>query len=146
MVDTLTFKVKKRQKIEIEFYLAPEEEGSSEPDGPYHFLAPKSAMMVLPVLEDSDDQSATLRAIFDWLGMGLNRWDWVNVQNAAPVTIAEGDSSPVLVPKEMPEDYQGPQAQRIEARLRDDGDDLDIDSLSEVIQGLTEKVADRPTT
>lgn len=143
MVDTLTFKVKKRTKVEIEFYLAPEEEGSAEPDGPYHFLAPKSAMMVLPVLEDSDDQSASLRAIFDWLGMGLNRWDWLNTK-AADVTTEDGAA--VVVPQTMPDDWQGQQAQRIEKRLRDDGDDLDIDSLAEVIQGLTEKVADRPTT
>jgi len=143
MVDTLTFKVKKRQKIEIEFYLDPEEEGTADRDGPYHFLAPKSAMMVLPVLEDSEDQSATLRGIFDWLGMGLNRWDWANTQAAAVTT---EDGAAVVVPQEMPKEWQGPQVQRIEKRLRDDKDDLDIDSLSEVIKGLTEKVADRPTT
>ena len=139
MADTLTFKVKKRQKIEITFDL----ESPDESVETYHFLAPKSAMMVLPVLEDSDDQSATLRAIFDWLGMGLNRWDWQNTQ-AAEVT-TEGGAA-VVVPKDMPEGWVGDQVQRIERRLKDDNDDLDIDSLSEVIQGLTEKVADRPTT
>lgn len=139
MADTLTFKVKKRQKIEITFDL----ESPDESTETYHFLAPKSAMMVLPVLEDAEDGSAAMRGVFDWLGMGLNRWDWQE-QQAAPTTDENG--AVVVVPKEMPENWQGPQAQRIEQRLRDDTDDLDIDSLSDVIRGLTEQVADRPTT
>lgn len=36
--------------------------------------------------------------------------------------------------------------QRIQARLKDPEDDLDVDTLSEVVAGLSEKVGGRPTT
>lgn len=38
------------------------------------------------------------------------------------------------------------QAAHLEARLRDPGDDLDVDTLAEIIMWLTEQVAGRPTT
>lgn len=36
--------------------------------------------------------------------------------------------------------------ERIKKRLRDPKDDLDVDTLSDVIKGLSEKVSGRPTT
>lgn len=148
MAEALRFTVKRRKRTTVEFYLdpAPGEDGTSpdSSDGPYYFTAPKSAMMVLPIVTgDADDQSATLRAVFDWLGTGLNAYDWA--QGNGRETVSENGAE-VAVPKTRPEEWMGPQAQRIEKRLRDPEDDLDIDSLSEVIKGLAEEAGERPTT
>lgn len=38
----------------------------------FSFVPPKSALMVMPVLDaDADDANAETRATFDWLGAGL---------------------------------------------------------------------------
>lgn len=111
----LEFKVAKRRAKPITFTLGvePGEKATEEGDHVYSFTPPKSAVMMMPVL-DSDEVTdiGMTRATFDWLSEGLSEED----------------------------------SDRIMARLRDPKDDLDIDTLAEVIQGLSEKVSGRPST
>lgn len=82
----------------------------------YSFNPPKSAVMMMPILEPNPDKAQgnldLTRATFDWLGDGLSEED----------------------------------NERIKARLKDPKDDLDVDTLGKVVEGLSEKVAGRPTT
>lgn len=83
-------------------------------DHEYTFTPPKSAVMLMPVLEASDGNMGVsmTKSTFDWLGQGLS----------------EADNDRVI------------------KRLRDPKDDLDVDTLSNVVEKLSEKVAGRPTT
>lgn len=86
-------------------------------DHVYTFTPPKSAVMLMPLIEPgeggaAEQNLAVTKATFDWLGSGLS----------------ESDS------------------QRIQTRLRDPKDDLDIDTLATVVQRLSENVGGRPTT
>jgi hypothetical protein len=87
-------------------------------DHVYHFEPPKSAVMLMPILEvDTTNGTGSVgvdmtKATFDWLGQGLSLEDRTRVIN----------------------------------RLRDPKDDLDVDSLSDVVQGLSARVAGRPTS
>lgn len=84
-------------------------------DHEYVFTPPKSAVMLMPILEvdsTSDEGLGLTKATFDWLGSGLSQED----------------------------------RERVIARLKDPQDDLDIDTLTEVVQALSERVAARPTT
>ena len=100
---SLEFKTAKRRIDPINFTL----------DGrAMTFIPPKSAVMVLPVIDNAADETAILRATFDWLGEGLGEDDIAFLLN----------------------------------RLRDKEDDLDIDGLGEIVQGLGEEIAGRPTT
>lgn len=83
----------------------------------YTFDPPKSAVMLMPILEVGYEGTGSTgvdmtKATFDWLGQGLNEVDRT----------------------------------RVISRLRDPKDDLDVDSLSDVVQGLSAKVAGRPTS
>jgi hypothetical protein len=83
-------------------------------DHVYSFDPPKSAVMLMPVLENGDGNGgiAMTKATFDWLGQGMSKED----------------------------------NDRILARLKDPKDDLDVDTLSNVVEALSSKVAGRPTT
>lgn len=87
-------------------------------DHVYTFTPPKSAVMLMPLIDPTEGSSeeqrnlAVTKATFDWLGEGLS----------------EADN------------------QRIQARLKDPRDDLDVPTLAEVVQGLSEHVGGRPTT
>lgn len=81
----------------------------------YTFTPPKSALMLMPVIDGSSDGDglAVTKATFDWLGDGLSLED----------------------------------QKRINDRLKDNKDDLDIDTVSEVIKALSERASGgRPTT
>lgn len=82
----------------------------------YTFVPPKSAVMLMPILETSSsggERNMDLtKATFDWLGDGMSEED----------------------------------NERIKSRLKDKNDDLDVDTLSKVVEGLSEKVSARPTT
>jgi hypothetical protein len=103
-VTDLDFKVAKRRRQPITFSL----EGD---DHEYSFKPPKTAAMVLPML-DSDSDLGAAKAAFDWLDQGLSKED----------------------------------QDRISARLKDEDDDLDIATIEEVVEALTERVTGRPTT
>lgn len=112
----LQFTVAKRRSEAITFTLGVEagEKVTKEAEHVYTFTPPKTARMMMPVL-DADDEVSELgmtKATFDWLGDGLSEQDM----------------------------------ERIKKRLRDPKDDLDIDTLGTVIQGLSEKVNARPST
>jgi hypothetical protein len=87
-------------------------------DHVYNFDPPKSAVMLMPILEvDTSNGTGSVgvdmtKATFDWLGQGLSTED----------------------------------RERVIARLRDPKDDLDVDNLSSVVQGLSARVAGRPTS
>lgn len=84
-------------------------------DHEYSFVPPKSALMLMPVIDGSagGDGLAVTKATFDWLGDGLSLED----------------------------------QKRINDRLKDGKDDLDIDTVSEVIKALSERASGgRPTT
>lgn len=83
-------------------------------DHEYVFTPPKSAVMLMPILEpDGDNEGLGLtKATFDWLGTGLSIED----------------------------------RERVIGRLKDQRDDLDIDTLTEIVSKLSERVAGRPTT
>jgi hypothetical protein len=85
-------------------------------DHEYSFIPPKSALMLMPVIDGSasgDGGLAVTKATFDWLGEGLSLED----------------------------------QKRINDRLKDNKDDLDIDTVSEVIKALSERASGgRPTT
>jgi hypothetical protein len=83
-------------------------------DHVFTFNPPKSAIMLMPVLEATDGNMGVgmTKATFDWLGEGLSKED----------------------------------NERILRRLKDKADDLDVDTLSTVVEKLSEKVAARPTT
>lgn len=103
----LEFTVAKRRQQPITFTLGDDHE--------YVFNAPKSAVMMMPVFDSTDDGVSELditKSTFDWLGEGLSEED----------------------------------SKRIKDRLRDPGDDLDIDTLSDVVKQLSEKVSARPST
>lgn len=82
----------------------------------YVFTPPKSAVMMMPVIDAnaaSDNAGIDItKATFNWLGEGLSD-----------------------------EDHD-----RILTRLRDPEDGLDVDTLADVVKALTEKVASRPST
>lgn len=101
---SLEFTTAKRRTEPIKFTLDGDE---------YTFVPPKTASMLLPVLdvESNDRDSAYVKAALDWLENGL--------------------------PTE--------QAAKLESRLRDPEDDLDIDTLDSIIQKLAEEAAGRPT-
>jgi hypothetical protein len=90
----------------------PEKRGKD--DHVYNFDPPKSAVMLMPVLEQGDGNGgvAMTKSTFDWLGQGLSQEDNDRILN----------------------------------RLKDPKDDLDIDTLSTVIEALSSRVAARPTT
>lgn len=64
MAEHLDYTTKKRKKIVIEFKIDGED---------YHFTAPKSAGMVLPVLKEKITNAGltSLQAEFNWLNDGL---------------------------------------------------------------------------
>jgi hypothetical protein len=103
-VSDLSFKVAKRRRDAITFDL----EGN---DRVYSFTPPKSADMVIPMLEAETEMIAA-KAAFDWLDQGLSEDDRAHIA----------------------------------ARLRDQDDDLDIDTVEEVVAALVERVSGRPTT
>lgn len=110
--DALVFTVAKRRKEAIEFWLAPAGDDAI-PDGPYHFTAPKTAALVLPVVESGGNEALAMKALLDWLSKGM------------PDTEVE----------------------KVWARLNDADDDLDVDTLTQVVQGLAQRVGgERPTT
>lgn len=94
-----------------EDYQAAEPEVRGPDDREYVFNPPKSAVMVLAIVDDESDNAA-LKGTFDWMGAGLSEED----------------------------------NDRIIARLRDPKDDLDINTLTDIVQRLNEKIAGRPTT
>lgn len=83
----------------------------------YTFNPPKNAVMLMPILEVDASGSGNTG-----VDMTKATFDW----------LGQGLST---------EDRE-----RVIARLRDSGDDLDVDGLSDVVQGLSAKVAGRPTT
>jgi hypothetical protein len=83
----------------------------------YTFNPPKNAVMLMPILEVDASGSGNTG-----VDMTKATFDW----------LGQGLST---------EDRE-----RVIARLRDPGDDLDVDGLSDVVQGLSAKVAGRPTT
>lgn len=105
----LEFAVEKRAVVTIPFNL-------KNPDGSiesYEFTAPKSAVMVMPVIEfDGDNDREIMKATFEWLGVGL------------PIA----------------------QRERLIGRLKDPEDDLDIPTLSSIIEGLVERIGELPPT
>lgn len=102
----LEFQVARRRKQPITFKLNPEPHE-------YVFTPPKTAIMVLPIIDSSDTGEIELtRASFDWLADGLSEEDELRIFN----------------------------------RLRDPEDDLDVDTIQEVVTKLGEKVTARPTT
>lgn len=82
----------------------------------YTFTPPKNAVMLMPIMDG--DSTGNDRQ------MDLTRatFDW----------LGDGMSD---------EDNE-----RLKSRLKDPKDDLDVDTLSEVVEKLSEKVAARPTT
>lgn len=94
-----------------ENYQAAEPEVRGPDDHEYVFTPPKSAFMVLAIIDDETDGGA-LRGTFDWMGAGLSEED----------------------------------NDRIIGRLRDSKDDLDIDTLTDIVRNLNEAIAGRPTT
>ena len=81
-------------------------------DHEYTFTPPKTAELVLPMLDDDADDMAAAKAAFSWLEEGMSKAD----------------------------------AAHLLSRLQDKEDDLDFEILQDVVEGLTEKVAGRPTT
>lgn len=82
----------------------------------YTFQPPKQAVMFMPVLAPDADD--------EMLGINLTKssFQWLDAG------LSKSDSD------------------RIEARLRNPEDDLDFDTLGEVVKGLVEHVGARPTT
>ena len=113
----LEFEVAPRRTTPVTFSLGLEP-GQSAGDEPhvYTFIPPKSALMLMPVL------APELAGDSQGLAMTKATFDW----------LGEGLSK---------EDNE-----RIQRRLKDPKDGLDIDLLSEVIQKLTEKNTGRPTS
>lgn len=117
----------------------------------YVFAPPKSAVMMLPVYTGD---GGFFRAQYEWFEQGLNLHDWANMDDAARRVahglVTEDDAGPLgpeePVPALPPEGWQGPQAARLEKRLRDPADKLDTEDLDDIINGLTAAVAGRPTT
>lgn len=81
----------------------------------YEFNPPKQAKMFMPFLDENGD------GISGEMGMVKALFDWLGAG------LSEEDNARIL------------------ARLRDEDDDLDFDSLSEVVMKLTEKITARPT-
>jgi hypothetical protein len=100
----LSFKVAVRRTEAITFDL----EGSAHV---YSFVPPKQADMILPMLDNADNDLAAAKAAFDWLDNGMSKED----------------------------------QEHMAARLRDPKDNLDIDTVEEVVSGLVEYVSGRPT-
>jgi hypothetical protein len=103
----------------------------------YTFLAPKSAVLTMPVLavdvtNDRQSGQASTKALFDWLGAGLTAYDRTQVPDEQRAA--------------LPEDWEGPQSLHLQERLRDPHDDLDVDTLGRIGRGLLEAVSTRPTT
>lgn len=103
--DRLSFKTATRRGQTIEFDVD---------DDTFHFNAPKTTGLVLPVLNAGDGEGelemATLKAAMDWLEAGL------------------------------PPD----EAQLLEGRLRDPADGFDIDNLVEITYALLRKATGVP--
>ena len=64
----LSFKVAKRRAKPITFDIEGE-------DHEYSFTPPKTAEMVLPMMEQADNQLASAREAFAWLDKGLSKAD-----------------------------------------------------------------------
>lgn len=94
----------------------------------YVFRPPKSAVLI-EALRVGDDPSSQLSAIMSWLGDGLD-------PNHEPSDGRGGHAEPV------PEC----QACRLEHRLRDPADPLDLDTLGEVAKALVGEASARPPT
>lgn len=82
----------------------------------YRFTAPKIAVALMPVLEGHAGGED------EGLGVTASTFDWLGQG------LSEDDNK------------------RIVARLRDPQDDLDLDTLGQVVRGLMEKIGQRPTT
>jgi len=139
MTNTLEFTSATRRREPLTFTL----DGTT-----YTFAPPKSAVMMLPVYTGD---ASFIRASYDWFESGLNNHDWAQLDDAGrraahglPETPEDGQ--PLTVPPLPPEGWQGAQAATLEARLRDPGDTFDTEDLDDLINGLSEAVAGRPTT
>lgn len=127
----MKFSVKKKKKITVTFQIG----GEPADDFQYTFTAPKRAGMLTPVLDRRDgmDQVGVVRAQYDWLREGLRQPE--KDENGQTVTDDSGDPL-----------WDESQWERIMDRLRDPDDDLDSDDIEGVIEWISEKINDRPTT
>ena len=64
----LSFKVAKRRTQPITFDIEGDERV-------YSFVPPKTAAMVLPMLQNAENEMVAAKAAFDWLDQGLSRED-----------------------------------------------------------------------
>lgn len=114
----------------------------------YGFIPPKKAVMLMPALMGTEGVSY-ITAQFDWFEQGLDAFDWSKMDDAARRAahdLTDQDAAVVVTPLDPPDGWQGPQAERIESRLRDRRDALDTDVLDDVVMKLSERTAGRPTT
>jgi hypothetical protein len=111
----------------------------------YGFRPPKAAVQMMPIYTGSTDVEY-MEARFTWLEKGLNAFDWSVLDEGARRAAHGIEDSVVMIPARPPEDWRGAQAIGLEARLRDDYDDFDVQDLERILDGLTQEVAGRPTT
>lgn len=88
-------------------------------DRTYTFNPPKNAVMLMPILEMGTGDDGMGSAGVD---MTKATFDW------------------------MGQGLNQEDREHVIARLKDPKDDLDVDALSEIVQGLSARVAGRPTT
>lgn len=70
----LSFKVGTRNKAPITFDI----EGS---DHQYTFVPPKQAEMVLPMLDNADNELVAAKAAFEWLDKGMSQEDIAHMES-----------------------------------------------------------------
>ena len=70
----LTFKVAKRRHVPITFTVEGDEHV-------YNFMAPKTASMVLPMMESAENGLLATKAALDWLDKGLSQEDQDRISN-----------------------------------------------------------------
>lgn len=88
----------------------------------FSFKPPKDAVMLMPLLPVSDEEAENTGPLDANLAMTKSTFDWLSEG------LNKKDNEIIL------------------KRLRDPEDDLDVDTLSDVVKALSEKVAARPTT
>lgn len=107
--------------------------------------------LLKPALEAKDSKS---EAVPEKRGKDDHEYTFIPPKNAVmlmPVLDAQDGSNDGLEMTKSTFNWLGTglsmeDRERVIGRLRDPGDDLDVDTLSEVVEKLSERVAGRPTT
>lgn len=107
----------------------------------FWFVPGKKSDSLVKLMEVSGVGNA--KALMDWLGEGLNRYDRRVALKAINALGVEGDGE--YVDPVNPATGLGPQAALILANLKSDDTDLELDTVIDIVKDLITEVSARPT-